>query len=183
MACPGRGASRSDATQNRGLSFLFDFAWVPVLRSSARAPHRARDTGRVSFRLTCQTAHTNPHSRGANHVRVMAPGTSSKQRGRRECRVRDAPIASHATKKAYEFQSPQVRRHQPAFPARWFYGFLRARPGDRALLSPSQVAMRKHCHQLDISVGMSGPHDFAVRLQSRSSSDLPTSTAFHAQRS
>jgi hypothetical protein len=24
-------------------------------------------------------------------------------------------------------------------------------------------AMRKHCHQLDISVGTSGPHDFAVR--------------------
>jgi hypothetical protein len=23
--------------------------------------------------------------------------------------------------------------------------------------------MRKHCHQLDISVGISGPHDFAVR--------------------
>jgi hypothetical protein len=25
-------------------------------------------------------------------------------------------------------------------------------------------AMRKHCRQLDISVEMSGPHDFAVRL-------------------
>jgi hypothetical protein len=24
-------------------------------------------------------------------------------------------------------------------------------------------AMRKHRHQLDISIGMSGPHDFAVR--------------------
>ena len=29
-----------------------------------------------------------------------------------------------------------------AFPARWFYGFLRARPGDRALLSPSQAMIR-----------------------------------------
>src|ERR1700722_9966916 len=27
-----------------------------------------------------------------------------------------------------------------------------------------KVAMRKHCYQLDISVGISGPHDFAVRL-------------------
>ena len=26
---------------------------------------------------------------------------------------------------------------EPAFPARWFYGLLRALPGDRALLSPS----------------------------------------------
>ena len=30
-------------------------------------------------------------------------------------------------------------------------------------------AMRKHCHQLDISVGTSGPHDFAVRFRCRSS--------------
>jgi hypothetical protein len=30
-------------------------------------------------------------------------------------------------------KSPQVHRVNPAFPARWFYGFLRA-PGDRALL-------------------------------------------------
>jgi hypothetical protein len=29
--------------------------------------------------------------------------------------------------------------HQPAFPARWFYGFLRALPGDRAFLPPSLV--------------------------------------------
>jgi len=43
-----------------------------------------------------------------------------------------------------------------------FNGFLRARPGDRALLSPSPARMS---HQLDISVGTSGPHDFAVRLQ------------------
>src|SRR6476660_10573918 len=28
---------------------------------------------------------------------------------------------------------------KPAFPARWFYGFLRALPGDRALLSPSPL--------------------------------------------
>ena len=32
-----------------------------------------------------------------------------------------------------------VRSHRkhPAFPAQWFYGFLRALPGDRALLPPS----------------------------------------------
>ena len=34
----------------------------------------------------------------------------------------------------------------------------------RALLPPSQAAMRKHCRPLDISVGISGPHDFAVRF-------------------
>ena len=29
------------------------------------------------------------------------------------------------------------RPHQPAFPARWFYGLYRALPGDRAVLPPS----------------------------------------------
>jgi hypothetical protein len=33
----------------------------------------------------------------------------------------------------------------------------------RALLPPSQAAMRKHRRPLDISVGISGPRDFAVR--------------------
>src|SRR6266699_2288044 len=49
----------------------------------------------------------------------------------------------------------------PAFPAQWFYGLLRALPGDRALLppSPADIATR----QLDASVGASGPHGFAVR--------------------
>src|SRR6266700_1728883 len=49
----------------------------------------------------------------------------------------------------------------PAFTAQWFYGLLRALPGDRALLppSPADIATR----QLDASVGASGPHGFAVR--------------------
>ena len=41
-------------------------------------------------------------------------------------------------KKAHELVttgSPNI----PAFPARWFYGFLRALSGDRAFLSPSPV--------------------------------------------
>jgi hypothetical protein len=58
----------------------------------------------------------------------------------------------------------------PAFPARWCYGFLRALPGDRAFLPPSQATMRKHRGQLDISVGISEPHDFAVRDSALSSS-------------
>jgi hypothetical protein len=43
-----------------------------------------------------------------------------------------------------------------------FNGFLRALPGDRALLPPSsaKVVFR----ELDASVGASGPHDFAVRV-------------------
>jgi hypothetical protein len=56
-----------------------------------------------------------------------------------------------------------------------FNGFLRALPGDRALLPPSfaKVAFR----ELDASVGASGPHDFAVRIRAVRPTALPASTA------
>src|SRR6201996_4140623 len=59
----------------------------------------------------------------------------------------------------------------PAFPARWFYGLLRALPGDRAFLPPSPPGSLPR--QLDASVGASGPHDFAVRITRPSSKALP----------
>jgi hypothetical protein len=49
----------------------------------------------------------------------------------------------------------------PAFPAQWLYGLLRALPGDRAFLPPSLP--RKLSAELSASVGAPGPHDFAVR--------------------
>jgi len=42
--------------------------------------------------------------------------------------------------------------------------------------------MREHCRLLDISVGISGPHDFAVRLLVHSSAAPKASTASRAQR-
>jgi hypothetical protein len=60
----------------------------------------------------------------------------------------------------------------PGVPARnGFNGFLRALPGDRALLPPSPADYRCVCtrlgrhniRELDASVAASGPHDFAVR--------------------
>src|SRR6202163_2784423 len=59
----------------------------------------------------------------------------------------------------------------PGIPARnGFNGFLRALPGDRALLPPSSADMfclspvgPTQLRKLDASVGASGPHDFAVR--------------------
>ena len=64
----------------------------------------------------------------------------------------------HKTKRtrAYRFSGSI-----PAFPAQWFYGFLRALLGDRAFLSPSSL---RTSQELDASVGASGPHDFAVRF-------------------
>src|SRR5258705_1575043 len=59
----------------------------------------------------------------------------------------------------------------PGIPARnGFNGFLRALPGDRAVLPPSPADMfclspvgPTRLRKLDASVGASGPHDFAVR--------------------
>jgi|SRR5690242_4286169 hypothetical protein len=62
--------------------------------------------------------------------------------------------------KAYEF-GPQVRRNNPAFPARWFSGLYVLSPVNRALLPPSPAGC--FACELDPSIGRSGPHDFAVR--------------------
>ena len=52
----------------------------------------------------------------------------------------------------------------------WFYDLFRALPGDRACLTPSSADMfclspvgPTQLRELDTSVGVSGPHDFAVR--------------------
>src|SRR5260370_3289916 len=39
-------------------------------------------------------------------------------------------------KKAHERSHYRFRRITPAFPAQWFYGLLRALPGDQACLTP-----------------------------------------------
>jgi hypothetical protein len=61
-----------------------------------------------------------------------------RERGRREDRVRAAPVVSRAdctkTKctRAYRFSG-----NTPAFPAQWLYGLYRPLPGERAFLPPS----------------------------------------------
>src|SRR5579872_362599 len=78
--------------------------------------------------------------------------------------ARCAPAASRPKKwKDTSFSHHRSASDNPAFPARWCYGLFRARPGDRALLPPSSARCQAPC-RLDISVGISGPHDFAVRI-------------------
>jgi hypothetical protein len=63
---------------------------------------------------------------------VLLETLPSKNRGRREDRMRAAPAVSRAMcikeccTRAYRFSG-----EHPAFPAQWLYGLLRARPGDR----------------------------------------------------
>src|SRR5258707_1087738 len=119
------------------------------------------------------------YSRGT-YARVMAMVPSERTQGMPGAQSHPWP---RVRKKSTRVSPPQVRRIIPAFPARWCYGFLRALPGDRAFLSPSQATMREHRRQLDASVEASEPHDFAVRLAHRSSVDAKASIASRTQRS
>jgi hypothetical protein len=63
-------------------------------------------------------------------------------RGRRECRALDAPAASCVVKKQTHERSHHGHTgNHPAFPAQWFYGLLRALPGDQACLTPSPALL------------------------------------------
>src|SRR5258706_2248127 len=81
-----------------------------------------------------------PAARGA---RGFAGTVRAQQiRGRRECRVPNAPIASRAKlNKAHERSHHRYTGANPAFPAQWFYGLLRALPGDQACLTPSPARL------------------------------------------
>src|SRR6266550_700728 len=87
----------------------------------------------------------------------------SRNRGRRESRVptdtRGLVCQTHSNRRtrAYRFS-----RNSPAFPTQWFYGLLRALPGERAFLPPSLRGIFPA--QLSASIAAPGPHDFAVRL-------------------
>src|SRR6185312_4484178 len=80
-------------------------------------------------------------------------------RGRREGRVRAAPMARQQTKKLAAVTTGLAEH--PAFPARWCYGLYVISPGP-GLYCPRR-ARASSAHALDLSVGRPGPHDFAVR--------------------
>ena len=85
-------------------------------------------------------------------------------KGRREDRVSSAPAALRV-----KVENTQVSHHRFTGNSRpslrdGFNGFLRARPGDRAFLSPSP-RNAPALSRVDISVGISGPHDFTVRVR------------------
>jgi hypothetical protein len=132
-------------------------------RKSGRRRRKAWHVGIHQIRLRVPAARC---------ARVVAESFAPKWRawgypkgGSGECRVPVAPAASCA-----KVESTRVSHHgrtgTPGIPARnGFNGFLRALPGDRALLSPSS---RGHPRNLTPTIEASGPHDFAVREPSAS---------------
>src|SRR5258706_8209170 len=63
--------------------------------------------------------------------------------------------------KAHERSHHRFTGISPAFPAQWFYGLLRALPGDHACLTPSPALLLA---DLTPTIGASEPHDLAVRI-------------------
>ena len=113
---------------------------------------------------------TRARSRGVIDARVLH-ACVPRQEGAGKAGCPFAPAASHADEKSIRVSPPQGRRFTPAFPAQWFYGFLRALPGvhDSSVtvtcrsqrVGPSGPTSRT-C-RFSASQGAPGPHDFAVR--------------------
>src|ERR1700682_5857369 len=127
------------------------------------------ESGARSFHQTQVSSNTRSRPRGALHpslARNLPPET-----GRGECRMPNAPAASCAMIVVERTRVTTSTPESPGIPARnGFNGFLRALPGDRALLPPSSANMSclspvgpTQLRELDASVGASGPHYFAVR--------------------
>ena len=82
------------------------------------------------------------------------------KRGRRECRAPDAPASRVCNGSGRAHTRRQVTPVSPGIPRAMVYGLYRALPGDRLFCH----RRRRNCfRRLDTSVGVSGPHVFAVR--------------------
>jgi hypothetical protein len=67
-------------------------------------------------------------------------------------------------------------------PRTMVYGLLRDLLGEPGFVATVIGVMRKHHRPFDISVGISGPHDFAVRCHVVRRFDIAASIAFRTQR-
>ncbi len=81
--------------------------------------------------------------------------------------AKPAPIASRANEKSTRAKSLQVKPCNRHSLRDGFTAYSALSPGNRAFLPPSPCEDRPR--RLDISVEISGPHGFAVRLNPRSS--------------
>src|ERR1700756_2104884 len=124
---------------------------------------RSHANSRLKFQIAKTIPHKRSHSRGAIRPR-FAINLRPENRGRGECRMPDAPAASCALlvvsmHTSIHSEPPENTRHSRT---QWFTAYT-ALPGDRL----SCHRRRRGClHRLDTSVGVSGPHVFAVRVGS-----------------
>ena len=107
------------------------------------------------------SADTLPHSRRRNPPRVLQ--SPSPIRGRRECRARERTRSLVCKNKKHTSLSHHGHAGTPGIPRAMVLtvSFVLAPETGLSCLRHRRDA--KHHRQLDISVGISGPHDFAVR--------------------
>jgi hypothetical protein len=99
----------------------------------------------------------------------------SRPKGRGECRVPAAPIASRAkVKQAHERSHHRYSRIHPAFPHAMVLTVTSCSPRRSGLFVTVACGLLR---RLDAGVEASGPHDFAVRKQALSSAAPAASTA------
>jgi hypothetical protein len=86
---------------------------------------------------------TPPPSRGADRVRVMRDKTLAKERAQGMPGAQPHPQPRVQKWKAHELVTTGTPNN-PAFPARWFYGFLRDLPGEPGFLATIASHDAKH---------------------------------------
>jgi hypothetical protein len=107
-------------------------------RGGAGSPLSPRRRGMAIFGFDYQTAHRTSHSRRAKTPGALQSDHPRENRGRRESRMLVAPAASRAKVESTRVSHHRLDRDHAGLPcANGFNGFLRALPGDRALLPPS----------------------------------------------
>jgi hypothetical protein len=134
-ACGGMDCFVADAPRNDGVRLMIQIS------NSYDSAFPRRNAPEVCINLTLLKKQRAQGKPGARCTRGLACNLHIKKRTR-----------------AYRFSG-----EHPAFPAQWFYGLLRALPGERAFLPP--LLRWNDPAQLDASIGASGPHDFAVRVR------------------
>src|SRR5260370_39989440 len=89
-----------------------------------------------------QIQNTPPRSRGAirpSFAKTVSPPLTIEGAGNAGRPMRPQPRVRN--KKAHEHSHHGHTGNHPAFPAQWFYGLLRALPGDQACLTPSPARL------------------------------------------
>ena len=111
----------------------------------------------LSIKTMLQTPGSDPATHGARVVQeISAPREGVGNAG---CPVHPQPRVRNGSKNAHEY-SQRVHRNRPASPRNGLRLIPRSpwRPGFLATIAGGSL------HRLDTSVGVSGPHGFAVRI-------------------
>src|SRR5580693_8622771 len=87
----------------------------------------------------------------------------SHNRGRRECRAPDAPAVLRAKVRVARTQVVTVTPESPGIPRAMVLRLISRSPRGPGSFAP--VVPRDNPANLNSSVGVSGPHDFAVRFK------------------